>query len=91
MTIEVDVIKGKSIRWPCFEDDEYIMVAASARPLIDAFRIAHVALAGWLVQDYGFDKLEALQVLSQVGVARVGNIVDPNYTVVAKYPKRYLP
>ena len=91
VTIEVDVIKGKSIRWPRFEDDEYIMVAASARPLIDAFRIAHVALAGWLVQDYGFDKLEALQVLSQVGVARVGNIVDPNYTVVAKYPKKYLP
>lgn len=33
----------------------------------------------------------ALQVLSQVGRARVGNVVDPAYSVVAKFPKRYLP
>jgi hypothetical protein len=34
---------------------------------------------------------EASQVVSQVGVARVANPVDPNYTVVAKFPKKYLP
>jgi hypothetical protein len=44
----------------------------------------------WLCSDYGFDKLDALQVLSQVGRCRVGNVVDPNYTVVAKYPRNYL-
>jgi len=22
---------------------------------------------------------------------RVGNVVDPNYTIVAKFPKKYLP
>jgi hypothetical protein len=30
-------------------------------------------------------------VLSQVGSARVANVVDPNFTVVAKFPKKFLP
>lgn len=67
------------------------MVAGSARPLIDAFRLAHVELVEWLVQDYGFDKWEAYQVLAQIGTNSVANIVDPQYTVIAKFPKKYLP
>lgn len=89
--LQLDVIKGKKIAWPRLENDEYIMVAGSIRPLMDAFRIAHVELVGWLETDYGFDRWEALQVLSQVGSAQVANVVDPNYTVVAKFPKKYLP
>ena len=91
VTFEIDLIKGKKIAWPRIEDDEYIMVAGSVRPLIDAFRIAHVEMIKWLEADYGFDRWEALQVFSQVGVARVANVVDPNYTVVAKFPKKHLP
>ena len=67
------------------------MVAGSARPLIDALRIAYVELIDWLVSDYGFDKMDAYQVASQAGVVRVANVVDPHYTVVAKFPKRFLP
>jgi acetamidase/formamidase len=67
------------------------MVAGSTRPLIDAFRSAQVELINWLVKDYGFDRWDALQLVSQVGVARIGNAVDPKYTVVAKFPKKYLP
>jgi amidase len=91
VTFEIDLIKGKKIEWPRIENDEYIMVAGSVRPLIDAFRIAHVEMIKWLETDYGFDRWEALQVFSQVGVARVANVVDPNYTVVAKFPKKHLP
>ncbi len=91
VTLQLDVIKGKTIAWPRIENDEYIMVAGSVRPLIDAFRIAHVEMVQWLETDYGFERWEALQVLSQVGSARVANVVDPNYTIVAKFPKRYLP
>lgn len=90
VTIKVDVIKGKNINWPRLEDETHIMVAASTRPLIDAFRIAHAEMVRWLAADYGFDRWEAFQVLSQVGTARVGNVVDPKYTVVAKFPKEYL-
>jgi acetamidase/formamidase len=91
VTFQLELIKGKKISWPRLEDDEYIMVAGSVRPLIDAFRIAHVEMIKWLESDYGFDRWEALEVMSQVGVARVANVVDPNYTVVAKFPKKYLP
>lgn len=91
VTVKVGVIKGMTIGWPRFEDEEYIMVAGSTRPLIDAFRIAHVELISWLVEDYGFDRWDALQLVSQVGVTRVGNVVDPKYTVVAKFPKEFLP
>lgn len=63
----------------------------AARPLRDAFAAAHVELLRWLVDDYGFDRLEAEQALSQVGTARVGNLVDPAYSVVARFPKSPLP
>ena len=73
------------------EDENDIMVAGGARPLVDAFRIAQVELIEWLVDEYGFDKLEAYQVVSQAGHARIANVVDPNYTVMAKFPKKLLP
>jgi acetamidase/formamidase len=91
VTFQFDLIKGKRIRWPRLENDDYIMVAGSQRPLIDAMRIACVELIEWLVADYGFDKMEAYQVVSQVAVVRVANVVDPHYTVVAKFPKALLP
>jgi acetamidase/formamidase len=91
VTFEFDLIKGRRIRWPRMEDADDIMVAGSARPLVDAFRIAQVELIEWLVEDYGFDKLDAYQVVSQGGHSRIANVVDPNYTVVAKFPKRLLP
>ncbi len=90
VTLQIDLIKNKKIAWPRLENSEYIMVAGSVRPLIDAFRIAHVEMVKWLETDYGFDRWEALQVLSQVGSAQIANVVDPNYTVVAKFPKKYL-
>jgi acetamidase/formamidase len=91
VTLQFDVIKGQKIAWPRIEDETHIMVAGSIRPLVDAFRIAQVELIQWLVDDYGFDKMEAYQVVSQAGVSRIANVVDPNYTVVAKFPKSALP
>ena len=91
VTFQFDVIKGKRIRWPRIENDEHIMVAGSVRPLIDALRIAYVELIDWLVADYGFDRMDAYQIASQAGTVRVANVVDPNYTVIAKFPKRLLP
>src|SRR5688500_16229245 len=88
--LHVDVVRGKTIDWPRLEDDEHIMVVGAARPLIDAFRIAHVELIEWL-GEYGFGKLDAYALLGQLAESSVANIVDPLYTVVAKFPKKYLP
>ena len=91
VVFEIDVIKGRTIDWPRFEDEDYIMVAGSARPLIDAFRLAHVELVEWLVDEYGFGRWDAYALIGQVAESSIANIVDPAYTVVAKFPKRYLP
>ncbi len=91
VTFELDVIKNKKIAWPRIENEDFLMVAGSVRPLIDAFRIAHVELVNWLESDYGFDRWEALQVVSQIGSAQIANVVDPNFTIVARFPKKYLP
>ncbi len=90
VTLKVSVIKGKRIDWPRLEDATHIMVAGSGRPLIDAFRLAHVELIEWLAEEHGFDKLDAYTLIGQVGENTVANIVDPAYTVLAKINKRYL-
>ncbi len=90
VTVKLEVIKDKSIEWPRLEDETHIMTAGSGRPLMDCVRIAQVELINWLVSDYGFEKWEALQVVSQLVTMRIGNVVSSNYTVVAKFPKRYL-
>ena len=89
--LRIDVIKDTGIDWPRLEDNEHIMVAGSARPLIDAFRLAHVELIEWLEADYGFNRWDAYHLVGELGESSVANIVDPIYTVVAKFPKRYLP
>lgn len=91
VVLRIDLVRNHPIAWPRLEDDEHIMVAGSARPLIDAFRLAHVELVKWLETEYGFGRMDAYMLVGQLGVSTVANIVDPNYTVVAKFPKRYLP
>jgi hypothetical protein len=90
-TCVVDVIKSTYVEWPRLEDERFIMVAGSVRPLEDAYRIAYTQLVRWLASDYGLSTMDAYQLVSQVAKTGVANVVDTNYTVLAKFPKRYLP
>ena len=67
------------------------MSTGSARPLEDAFRISQVDLVQWLGEAWGFDHLDAYQLLTQAAEAPVANVVDPNYTFVSKLRKDLLP
>jgi len=87
----VDLIKGRATPWPRLEDADHIMSTGSARPLEDAFRIAHGDLVRWLAEEHGLDVLDAYQLVSQISESPVANVCDPNYTFVAKAPKHYLP
>ncbi|HEY3212956.1 MAG TPA: acetamidase/formamidase family protein [Actinomycetota bacterium] len=87
----VDLIKGRATAWPRLEDADHIMSTGSARPLEDAFRIAHGDLVHWLAEEHGLDVLDAYQLVSQISESPVANVCDPNYTFVAKAPKHYLP
>ncbi len=48
-------------------------------------------IIGWLAEDYGFDPLEAYPLLGPAGEIPLGNMADPNYSMVAKIAKRWLP
>ncbi len=87
----VEVIKGKKIAWPRLENDRYIMSIGSTRPLMDALRLACSDLINWLSTDYGYDRMEAYQLLGQQAVLKVANVVDPQYSVACAIDKKYLP
>jgi amidase len=89
-TIRVDVIKGWALDWPRLEREDFIMAIGSARPLEDAARIAYRELVLWMEAEYGFDRWDAYMMLSQCGRVRLGNFVDPKYTVGAGILKTYL-
>ncbi len=89
-TIRVDLIKNWSFEWPRLEREDFIMAIGSTRPLEDAARIAYRELVRWMVNDYQYDKWDADRMLSQCGMVRLGNFVDPKYTVGAAIRKKYL-
>ncbi|WP_432843040.1 acetamidase/formamidase family protein [Dactylosporangium sp. CA-092794] len=86
----VDLLKGVPTPWPRLEDDTYLMTTGSARPLEDAFRIAHTEMVRWVAELTGQSTLDAYQLVSQAALTPVANVVDTNYTVVAKFPKALL-
>lgn len=90
-TIRVELLKGWALGWPRLEGDSFIMSIGSVRPLENAARIAYADLIKWMVSDFDFDKWDAYFVLTQVGRVRLGNMVDPNYTIGAILEKKYLP
>ncbi|MFL6581878.1 MAG: acetamidase/formamidase family protein [Burkholderiales bacterium] len=86
----VNLIKGKKIGWPRLINDKVAMSIGSTRPLMDALRLACSDLIGWMVEDYGYDKYEALQLLGQVAQIKIANVVDPQYSVACAIDKKYL-
>ena len=89
--VQFDVIKGRTIEWPQFENGEAIMTVGAYRPLEDAARIALTELVHWIHRDYGLSDLDAYELLSKVARIHLNEMVDPNYVVVASIEKKYLP
>lgn len=89
--LRVTVIKGKHIEWPRFENENEIMAAGIYRPLDDCLRIAFTQLIGWIHADYGLSELDAYELLSKVAKIHLTEMVDPNYVIIAKIEKKYLP
>jgi acetamidase/formamidase len=89
--LRVEVIKHKAIKWPRFENQDYIMAVGIYRPLDDSLRIAFTQLVQWMHDDYGLSEMDAYELLSKVAEIHLDEMVDPNYTVVAKINKKFLP
>ena len=67
------------------------MTVGAYRPVDDALRIAFTELVGWIHEEYGLSELDAYELLGKVAKIRLAEMVDPNYVVVAKVEKKYLP
>ena len=89
--IQIDLIKSMPIAWPRLETESALLTIGSARPMEDAARIAYRELIRWMVADYGFEELDAYMLLTQAGRVRLGNMVDPKYSLAASILKKYLP
>ncbi len=87
----VNVVKKKAIGWPRLENGTHIMVLGSARPLLEAFQHATTELQRWLMADYRMTERGAQTFMGQATEYEVANVVDPNFTVVAKIRKATLP
>jgi len=85
------VIKARATAWPRWENQYELMAAGIYRPLDDSLRIAFTELVRWLHADYGLSEMDAYELLSKVATIHVAEMVDPNYVVVAKIEKKFLP
>jgi amidase len=90
VVLRVDLIKRWSIPGVRLETETEIMALGSARPMEDAARIAYRDLIRWLCADYDFEESEAYFLCTQAGRVRVGNMVDPKYTLGAAIRKAYI-
>jgi amidase len=89
--VQVDLIKHQTIQWPRFENENYIMAVGIYRPLEDATRIAFTELIHWMHDRNGLSEMDAYELLSKTAEVHLDEMVDPNYTVVVKINKKFLP
>lgn len=85
------VCKGDDILWPRLETDSEIAVIGCARPLEDAVRIAAAGLVRWVSGLCSLELQDAHQLVSQNCRLRIGNLVNPLYSVAAFIDKNSLP
>lgn len=87
----VDLLKDVATPWPRLENDMYVMTTGSAKPLEDAFRVAHVQMVRWVAELTGLDEMDAYQLVAQTALTPVANVCDTVYTMVCKVAKEQLP
>ena len=90
-TFRFGLVKDQALTRPRLESAATIMTVGTGRPMEEAARTAYFDLVAWMATDFGFDPLDAYQLLTQVGRLHVGNMVNATYSLVASCAKRYLP
>ena len=88
--IQVDLVKGHGNEWPQLETEHTMGFIGSARPMEDAARIAYRELVRWVASETGQSDEEAYMLLTMCGKVRVGNMVDPKYSLCASVEKQFV-
>ena len=89
--LTVDLVKHRDTPWPRIENAEWMMSVGAGRPLEDAARVAFKDMVQWVREKTGLSEMDAYQFVSQTARTPIVQIVDPNYTVLVKVPKKLLP
>ena len=89
--LTVDLVKHRETPWPRIENADFIMSVGAARPLEDAARVAFKDMVLWVREQTGLGEMDAYEFVSQNAAAPIVQIVDPEYTVLVKVPRRRLP
>ena len=86
ITFRVEVKKGKKLQWPRIETQNCIGSIVSGSDINQTIQIAFAQLTLWLSESYGFDRWEALNLISQTAEVSLGNF----NTAVCTVNKRYI-
>ena len=88
--LHFELKKSAPLAWPRIVSPTELMTVGSARPMEDAAKIAYTQMVLWLENEYGFDRWDAYQLVTQAGKLYVGNMVDTYYSLVAKIDRSFL-
>jgi acetamidase/formamidase len=84
--------EARFIDLPQVNTEEWIGSAAclGGVTLADSVRAAYVDLVRRLERYYGFAMVDAYELLGHAGIVRVGTLIDPNHTALAKIERKYI-
>ena len=89
VTVEVQIIRGKTMPLPAVLDDEVFCTMVSAETLDEATEEVVYAMHAFLTRQVGMADDEAGFLLSLAGNLRINQIVDPLKTVRMELPRKY--
>lgn len=88
---EIEVIKGKSMKEPQYETDDYYAVTAFAPTIDEASKKAVRYMIDYLVAEHGLNRNEAYALCSLAGDLKIAEVVDvPNMLVTMHMSKEVL-
>lgn len=86
----VDLLRGKSLGQPWFENSESVMVSGVAGSLSEALQTATTGMSRWLEDRYKLNPGEIAMVLGSSMHYDIAEVVDPQVHVVARLSKSTL-
>lgn len=90
VTLEVDVIKDKTIKWPLIETEDATMVNASGDDIEQAIYEASSQAVNHLKDGLNFEWEDAYMLASLTMDLKISQVVDPKMTVRAAIPKNII-
>jgi len=86
----VELVRGKSLGQPWFENTDWVMVSGVAGSLNDALQAATTGMSQWLEDRYKLNPGEIAMVLGSSMHYDIAEVVDLQVHVVARLSKKTL-